>query len=102
MCDAVHMLPVGRRLLWLTFNEEPHMRRLTENLSPADRQYYWKFVGSLYAFYGALMIVTVSVIVGNHLSKNPAPEAAVAETMNGKLPASIEVPAPVQHAAKHD
>ena len=37
------------------------MRRMTENLSPADRRFYWKFVGSLFGFYGAVMIIMVGV-----------------------------------------
>ena len=78
------------------------MHRLTENLNPADRRFYWKFVGSLFGFYGALMIIMVVVFVGNHLSKNRALEPAVAETIGEKLPAGIEAPTPLRHAAKYD
>ena len=78
------------------------MHRLTENLSAADRRFYWKFVGSLFGFYGALMIIMVVVFVGNHLSKNRALEPAVAETIGEKLPAGIEAPMPLRHAAKYD
>jgi hypothetical protein len=95
--------PIGCGLSWLAFvNEEPQMRRLTENLSPADRRFYWKFVGSLFGFYGALMIIMVGVFVGNHLSKNRALEPAVAETIGEKLPAGIEAPMRLRHAAKYD
>jgi hypothetical protein len=78
------------------------MHRLTENLSPADRRFCWKFVGSLFGFYGALMIIMVVVFVGNHLSKNRALEPAVAETIGEKLPAGIEAPMPLRHAAKYE
>jgi hypothetical protein len=94
---------MGRSLSWLAFvNEEPHMRRMTGNLSPADRRFYWKFVGSLLGFYGAVMIIMVGVFVGNHLSKNRALEPVVAETIGQKLPAGIEAPMPLRHAAKYD
>jgi hypothetical protein len=76
------------------------MRRLTENLSPADRRFYWKFVAGLYGFYGALMIVTVGMFVANHLSKNIALEPAAVEATSQKPPAAIEAPMPVRHAAK--
>jgi hypothetical protein len=59
------------------------MHRLTEDLSPADRRFYWKFVGSLFGFYGALMIIMVidfrqadrrqrvpDVVHGYHLSSD--------------------------------
>ena len=78
------------------------MRRLTENLSPADRRFYWKFVGSLFGFYGALMIMMVGVFVGHHLSKNRALESEVAGTIGEKQPAGIEAPVPLRHAAKYD
>jgi hypothetical protein len=77
------------------------MRRLTENLSREDRRFYWKFVGGLYGAYAALMIVAVSVFVGNHLSKNLKLEPAVVETVGEKLPAGIEAPT-LRHAAKYN
>jgi len=83
-------------------HKEPHMRRLTENLSPADRRFYWKFVGSLFGFYGALTIIMVGVFFGNYLSRNRALEPAVAETIGERLPAGIEAPMPLRHAAKSD
>ena len=78
------------------------MHRLTENLSAADRRFYWKFVGSLFGFYGALMIIMVVVFVGNHLSRNRALEPGVAETIGEKLLAGIEAPMPLRHAAKYE
>jgi hypothetical protein len=78
------------------------MHRQTENLSPADRRFYWKFVGSLFVFYGALMIVMVGVFVGNHLSKNRALEPVVAETIGENPPAAIDAPMRLRHAAKYD
>ena len=78
------------------------MRGLAGNLSPEDRRFYWKFVGGLYVFYVALMIATVGVVVGNHLSKNLAYEPALADEIGGKALASIEAPMPVRHAAKYD
>jgi hypothetical protein len=78
------------------------MRRLTGNLSPADRRFYWKFVGSLFGFYGALLITMIGVFAGNHLSKNRALEPVVAETIGKKLPAGIEAPMPPRQAAKYD
>jgi hypothetical protein len=78
------------------------MHRLTENLSAADRRFYWKFVGSLFGFYGALMIIMVVVFVGNHLSRNRALEPVVAETIGEKLLAGIEAPMPLRHAAKYE
>ena len=78
------------------------MRRMTENLSPADRRFYWKFVSSLFGFYGAVMIIMVGMFVGNHLSKNRTLEPVVAETIGLKLPARIEAPMPLRHAAKYD
>src|ERR1700675_877379 len=102
-CEADHRPSIGCSLCWLAFvHEEPHMHRLTENLSPADRRFYWKFVGSLFGFYGALMIIMVGVFFGNHLSKNRALEPVVAETNGAKLPAWIEAPMPLRHAAKYD
>ena len=47
------------------------MHRLTENLSPADRRFYWKFVGSLFGFHGALMIIMVGVFFGKSSVKVP-------------------------------
>jgi hypothetical protein len=70
------------------------MRRLTANLSPEDRRFYWKFVGGLYAFYGALMVVMVGMFVANHLSKNLPLESAMAVTISQRLPAAIEAPMP--------
>jgi hypothetical protein len=57
---------------------EPHMSRLTENLSPEDRRFYWKFLDGLYAFYGALMVVMVGMVVVNHVSKNLPLESVMA------------------------
>jgi hypothetical protein len=71
------------------------MHRPTENLKPEDRRFYWKFVVGLYGFYGVLMIVMISVFVGNHLSKNLALEPALAEATGAKPPAAVEAPAPV-------
>jgi hypothetical protein len=48
------------------------------------------------------MIIMVVVFVGNHLSKNRALEPAVAETIGEKLPAGIEAPMPLRHAAKYE
>jgi hypothetical protein len=76
------------------------MRGLAGKLSPEDR-FYWKFIGGLYVFYVALMIVTVGVVVGNHLSKNLA-QPALADEIGGKPPASIEAPMSVRHAATYD
>jgi hypothetical protein len=73
--------------------EEPRVRRLTGNLEPADRRFYWKFVIGLYGFYGALMIFTAGMFVANHLSKNRAIEPAVAEA--SRPPAAVEAPTPV-------
>jgi hypothetical protein len=70
------------------------MRRLTANVSPEDRRFYWKFVGGLYGFYGALMVVMVGMFVANHLSKNLPLESAMAVTISQKLPAAIEAPMP--------
>ena len=78
------------------------MRRLTGNLEPADRRFYWKFVVGLYGFYGALMIFTAGMFVANHLSRNRALEPVVAETIGERLPAGIEAPIPLRHAAKYD
>ena len=71
------------------------MHRLTENLSPAERRFYWKFVAGLYGFYGALMIVTVGMFVANHLSKNVTLEPAVAEATGQRPAAAVEAPTPV-------
>ena len=70
------------------------MRRLTENFNPEDRRFYWKFVGGLYAFYGALMVVMVGMFVANHLSKNLPLESAMAQAISQKLPAATEAPVP--------
>jgi hypothetical protein len=70
------------------------MSRLTENLTPEDRQFYWKFVGGLYAFYGVLMVVMVGMFVANHVSKNLPLESAMAQTISQKLPAATEAPVP--------
>jgi hypothetical protein len=70
------------------------MRRLTENLDPEDRRFYWKFVGGLYAFYGALMVVMVGMFVANHFSKNLPLESAMAQAISQKLPAATEAPVP--------
>jgi hypothetical protein len=78
------------------------MRRLTEDLNPEDRRFYWKFVGGLFGFYGALLVVTIGVFVGNHLSKNLPREPAAAVTLREQLPAVIEDPTPVRHAANYD
>jgi hypothetical protein len=103
VCEADHKPSIGCSLPWLAFvNEESQMRRQTENLSPAECRFYWKFVGSLFGFYGALMIVMVGVFVGNHLSKNRTLEPAVAETIGEKLPAGIDAPIRLRHAAKYD
>ena len=61
------------------------MRRSTENLSPKERRFYWKFLGSLFGFCSALLIVTVGVLVGNHLSKIRALEPAMAQAIGEKL-----------------
>jgi hypothetical protein len=76
------------------------MRRLTENLSPNDRRYYWRFVGSLFGFYGALLAVTIGVLVGNHLAKNQALESA--EAIGAKPPALMDAPKPLMHAVKYN
>jgi hypothetical protein len=75
---------------------------MTENLSPADRRFYWKFVGSLFGFYGALMIIMVGVFFGNHLSKNRALEPVATETIGERPPAGIDAPMPLRQAAKYD
>jgi hypothetical protein len=76
------------------------MRRLTGTLSPEDRRFYWKFVGGLFGFYAVLLVVTVAVVVGNHLSKNQALESAMAEAAGRKPPASIATPVYLKHAAR--
>src|SRR6202795_5126125 len=102
-CEADHRPSIGCSLCLLAFvHEEPHMHRLTENLSPADRRFYWKFVGSLFGFYGALMIIMVGVFRGNHLSKNRALERAVTAPIAVKLTAGSEAPMRLRHAAKYD
>jgi hypothetical protein len=78
------------------------MHRPTENPSPEDRRLYWKCVGGLFGFYGALLVVTVGVLVGHQLSGNPALESAMAQPIGEKLPAAIEVQASIRHAAKYD
>jgi hypothetical protein len=70
------------------------MHRLIENLNPEDRRFYWKFVGGLCAFYGALMVVMVGMFVANHVSKNLPLESAMTQTISQKLPAAIEAPVP--------
>jgi hypothetical protein len=70
------------------------MHRLIENLTPEDRRFYWKFVGGLYAFYGALMVVMVGMFVANHVSKNLPLESAMAQTTSQKLPTATEAPVP--------
>jgi hypothetical protein len=72
------------------------MRRLTANLNPADRRFYWKFVGSLFGFYAVLMVVTVGVLVGNHLSKNRALESAMAQAASPNQRVSIAAPVSLQ------
>ena len=78
------------------------MRRLTENLSPADRRFYWKFVGSLFGFYGALIISRVASSMRKKRLRFPILQPAVAETIGERLPAGIEAPMPLRHAAKSD
>jgi len=70
------------------------MHRQTENLNPEDLRFYWKFVGGLYAFYGALMVVMVGMFVANHVSKNLPLESAMAQATSQKQPAAIEAPVP--------
>jgi hypothetical protein len=70
------------------------MPRLTESLSSEDRRFYWKFVGGLYGFFGALMVVTIGMFVANHVSKNLPFESAMAQAISQKLPAAIDAPTP--------
>ena len=78
------------------------MRKFTENLSAEDRRVYGRWLGGLFGFYGALMTVTAGAIVGDQLSKNLAPEPAVAAAVGDELAGSVDDPMCVKHAAKYD
>ena len=57
------------------------MQQSAENLSPSDRWIRRKWVSVVLALYGALIIVTVRIAVGNQLSQNQSkdPVAAASE-----------------------
>jgi hypothetical protein len=66
------------------------MQRSAENLSPLDRRVCRKWLGVVLALYGALIIVTVRIAVGNQLSKNQArdPVAAASERPSAHIGAT--------------
>jgi hypothetical protein len=86
-------------LAWWS-NEEPGMRKFTENLSLEDRHVYRRWLGGLVGFYGALMTVTAGVIAGDQWSKNQAREPAAAAAVSDKLVGPVEDWMVVGHAAK--
>jgi hypothetical protein len=71
-----------------------HMQRLPENLGPEGRRVCWRWVGSVLAFYGALIIITVRIAVGNQFSTILAKEPAVAASE--RLPVHIGAAPPMR------
>jgi hypothetical protein len=66
------------------------MQRSAERVSPLVRRVGRKWVAVVLALYGALIIVTVRIAVGNQLSRNQArdPAAAASERPSAQIGAT--------------
>lgn len=51
------------------------MRRLIESLAPGERPISWKWIGSIFAFYVAVVVVAAGLLVNHQSRANLAHEA---------------------------
>jgi len=78
------------------------MRRLIESLTPEDRKFHWKWVGGMFVFYVAAMVVATGVFIGHQSSRNLASESAITAAVRGKQRAVAEARMHVRQAAEYD
>jgi hypothetical protein len=78
------------------------MRRLIESLTPQDRKFYWKWVGSMFVFYVVAMGVGTGVFIGHQSSRKLANEYAVSAAVHGKQRPVAAARVHVRQAADYD
>ncbi|MGB8398743.1 hypothetical protein [Bradyrhizobium sp.] len=74
------------------------MRRLIESLIPADQRIYWKWVGTVFVFYVAVMAAALGMIASHDSRGSPSHQAAAA----GKAGSLVEAPVVVGRVARSD
>jgi hypothetical protein len=103
LCESDHMVWCRAGLYrahW--FKREAPMRRLIESLTPQDRKFYWKWVGSMFVFYVVAMVVGTGVFIGHQSSRKLANEYAVTAAVRGKQRPVAEARVHVRQAADYD
>lgn len=83
------------------FPEEATMRQLIEILVPDDHQFYWRWVGGMFAFYVVLMVTAAGVFVSHESSRNLAHEGATTVAIDVKQRSIIPAAMPVRQVARY-
>jgi type VI protein secretion system component VasK len=60
------------------------MRQLIESLSPDAGRIHWKWIGGVFAFYVAAMVVAANVLMTHQSTKRLTQETAAAATAHDK------------------
>jgi type VI protein secretion system component VasK len=60
------------------------MRQLIESLSPDAGRIHWKWIGGVFAFYVAAMVVAANVLMTHQSAKHLAQETAGAATAHDR------------------
>jgi hypothetical protein len=76
------------------------MRRLIESLTPQARQFYWKWVGGVFALYVVLLLTAAGVFVSHDSPRKMAQHPVTTVAVEGKTRSISEVAAPVRQAAR--
>jgi hypothetical protein len=80
----------------------PRFSRFPDNLDPEDRRVYWRWVASVLAAYGVVLIVTIGTVVANNWPGRPADQLAAAKPAGEKMQAvTAAAPAPAKHPTKN-
>jgi hypothetical protein len=81
--------------------EEAIMRRLIESLTPQARQFYWKWVGGVFALYVVLLLTAAGLFVGHESPRKLAQDPVTTVAVEGKTRSISEVAEPVRQAARY-
>ncbi len=76
------------------------MRRLIESLMPDELQIYWRWVGSMFAFYVLLMITAAGVFISHESTRKLAHENSATVASDNTLSASHQSSRPSRQVAR--
>jgi hypothetical protein len=76
------------------------MRRLIESLTPQARQFYWKWVGGVFALYVVLILSAAGMFVGHESPRKLAREPVTTMAVEGKTRSIAEIAVPMRQAAR--